>query len=322
MEKIYPYAVSKIKAKEVNMLTNQNFEALASEKGLDRIVSVMIEKGYDFEEITRKEEFEKVLKKEEEKLYSLVRELIENEDVSKIFLSKNNYHNVKLILKSQIQKKDYRENLNYGGTIDVKNLITIMENEKYENLEENMSNSIIYAKNQYEKLKNPFVIDCILDKASFVEMKNLALKTENEFLIKYVEKLIDITNIKTFFRIRKMYKDAKILSIAFIDGGSLSYNNFKNNLNEDAQNLKNKFAGFSDVIEKAVYNYENLDIYCDNYIMEYMKEANLKALTIEPIIAYIYAKETEIKNIRIIFTGKLNNINSEKIKERLREAYV
>ena len=322
MEKIYPYAVSKIKAKEVNMLTNQNFEALASEKGLDRIVSVMIEKGYDFEEITRKEEFEKVLKKEEEKLYSLVRELIENEDISKIFLSKNNYHNVKLILKSQIQKKDYRENLNYGGTIDVKNLITIMENEKYENLEEDMRNSILYAKNQYEKLKNPFVIDCILDKASFVEMKNLALKTENEFLIRYVEKLIDITNIKTFFRIRKMYKDAKILSIAFIDGGSLSFSNFKNNLNEDAQNLKNKFAGFSDVIEKAVYNYENLDIYCDNYIMEYMKEAKLKALTIEPIIAYIYAKETEIKNIRIIFTGKLNNINSEKIKERLREAYV
>ena len=42
----------------------------------------------------------------------------------------------------------------------------------------------------------------------------------------------------------------------------------------------------------------------------------------EPIVAYIYAKQTEIKNIRIILTGKLNNINSKTIKERLRESYV
>ena len=51
-------------------------------------------------------------------------------------------------------------------------------------------------------------------------------------------------------------------------------------------------------------------------------EAKLKSLTIEPIVAYTYAKQTEIKNIRIIFTGKFNNISAEKIKERLRESYV
>ena len=80
--------------------------------------------------------------------------------------------------------------------------------------------------------------------------------------------------------------------------------------------------GFSDTIEQALYNYESLDIFCDNYIMDYMKEAKLKALTIEAIVAYIYAKKTEFKNIRIIFTGKLNGISPERIKERLRESYV
>ncbi len=53
-----------------------------------------------------------------------------------------------------------------------------------------------------------------------------------------------------------------------------------------------------------------------------MKQAKIKALTIEPILAYIYAKKTEFKNLRIIFTGKLNSIVPEKIKERLRESYV
>ena len=72
--------------------------------------------------------------------------------------------------------------------------------------------------------------------------------------------------------------------------------------------------GFSDTIEQALYNYEKLDKFCDNYIMSYMKEAKLKALTIEPVVAYIYAKQTEFKNIRIIFTGKLNK---RKVKGKL-----
>lgn len=322
MEQIYPYAVSKIKAKEINMLTNKNFEQLVSEKNLDRIVSIIAEKGYNFESITRIENFEVVLKNEQQMLYKLIRELIDDENFIKIFLLKNDYNNIKLILKSKIQNKEYIENLNQGGLIIQENLIKIMESENYDLLNKKMKEAIIEAKLQYEITKNPYVIDCILDKANFEEMKQISLIINNEFIIKYVENLIDITNIKTFFRIKKMYKNDNVLKIAYISGGTISLNELKKNFHEDIENLQGKFGKYNELIEKAINSYENLDIYCDNYIMEYMKESKLKALTIEPIIAYIYAKEMEIKNLRIIFTGKINNINPEKIKERLREAYV
>ncbi|MBO5348393.1 MAG: V-type ATPase subunit [Clostridia bacterium] len=322
MEQIYPYAVSKIKAKEINMLTNQNFNQLVEEKSLERIVSIITGKGYNFENITRIENFEFVLENEQQMLYKLIKELIEDEKFIKIFLSKNDYNNIKLILKSKIQNKKYIENLNQGGFIIQENLIKIMESENYDLLDKKMKEAIIEAKLQYEITKNPYVIDCILDKASFEEMKQISLIINNEFIIKYVQNLIDITNIKTFFRIKKIYKNDKVLEIAYIPGGSISLNELKKNLTEDIQNLQGKFGKYNELIEKAINSYDNLDVYCDNYIMEYMKESKLKALTIEPIIAYIYAKETEIRNIRVIFTGKLNNINTEKIKERLREAYV
>ena len=45
------------------------------------------------------------------------------------------------------------------------------------------------------------------------------------------------------------------------------------------------------------------------------------ALGPEPVIAYLMAKETEIKNLRIIFTGKINRLPENTIRERLREAY-
>ena len=56
--------------------------------------------------------------------------------------------------------------------------------------------------------------------------------------------------------------------------------------------------------------------------MSYIKEAKYKSLTMEPMAAYIYARETEVKTVRIIMSGKINGIDADVIKERLRDAYV
>lgn len=322
MEKIYPYAVAKIRVKEGRLLTKTNFENLASEKSIDRIVSLLRERGYDFDLVTRYEDYGIVLKNNQEELYKLVKEIIDEKDIVEIFLSENDYYNIKIILKSQIEDKDYNENLVDTGSISKQDIERIMENEEYDRLDVTIKNAINEAKDMYQKTKMPFVIDAILDKACFYKMECLAKELDNEFILNYITKLIDITNIQAFFRIRKNYKQPEIFEISYIKGGKISLNTFMENFNEDEQNLKYKFVGFSDIIEQAIYNYKDLDIFCDNYIMNYMKEAKLKSLTMEPIIAYIYAKKTELKNIRIIFTGKLNGISPEKIKERLRESYV
>ena len=61
---------------------------------------------------------------------------------------------------------------------------------------------------------------------------------------------------------------------------------------------------------------------CDNFIMRFIREAKYRSLTMEPMAAYIYARETEVKTVRIIMSGKLNDIDADIIKERLRDAYV
>ena len=61
---------------------------------------------------------------------------------------------------------------------------------------------------------------------------------------------------------------------------------------------------------------------CDDYLMDFVKDAKYKTLTPESVVAYILAKETEAKCVRIIMTCKLHDIDEETIKERVREAYV
>lgn len=322
-EQIYPYAVSKIRVKELNLLTKHELENLAEEVNLDRIKSVLIDKGYNFELIEKMEYFEIVLKNETIKLYNLVKELIPEQDFANIFLCKNDYNNVKLILKAKIVGKEYENSLIDAGIMELSKLKEGIENEDYSLFSKYMQEGIKRIKNIPEYENNPYVIDCILDAKSFEEMKEMAETTKCDFIIKYVKKLINLINIKTFFRIAKTFgRDKKLFDIAYIEGGDISKEVFLESLSQDIQNSRLKYEGIKEIYDQALYNSENFDKFCDNYIMDYMKESKLKALTIEPIVAYIYAKETEIKNIRIILTGKLNNINSKMIKERLRESYV
>ena len=95
MEKIYPYAVSKIKVKENKLLTKVALEQLANERNIEKIVSVLREKDYNFDIIERNEDFENVLKYEEEQLYKLIKDIIDENDFIEIFLSQNDYYNIK-----------------------------------------------------------------------------------------------------------------------------------------------------------------------------------------------------------------------------------
>lgn len=322
-EQIYPYEVSKIRNKELNLLTKHELENMASEGNIEKIKSILIDKGYNFEIIDRIEEFEKVLKNETEKLYKLIKELIPDTDFANIFLCKNDYHNAKLILKSKIVGKDYTNKLLDTGTISIYELEKGINSENYNAFTVYMSDGLKMINKVEDINKNSYIIDCILDAKSFEEMKQIAINTKCEFIVKYIEKLINLTNIKTFFRVaRKFNRDKKIFDVAYIEGGNISKSIFIESLSQDIQNSKLRYEGYQEIYDEAFYNPETFDKFCDNYIMKYMKESKLKALTIEPIVSYIYAKETEIKNIRIILTGKLNNINSKIIKERLRESYV
>ncbi|MCD6420186.1 MAG: V-type ATPase subunit, partial [Synergistetes bacterium] len=65
------------------------------------------------------------------------------------------------------------------------------------------------------------------------------------------------------------------------------------------------------VIEKQV----------DNYLVSFVDRCKYIMFGIEPVVAFWIAKEIEIKNLRVIITGKRAGIPDELLKERLRDVY-
>ena len=101
-------------------------------------------------------------------------------------------------------------------------------------------------------------------------------------------------------------------------------------LNDSAENIASKlsYTRYGAILKEGIESYAKtgsvslFEKLSDNFIMSLLKGAKIMTSGVEPIIAYIYAKENEIKLIRIIMVGKLNNISAEVIRERLRDSYV
>ena len=59
-----------------------------------------------------------------------------------------------------------------------------------------------------------------------------------------------------------------------------------------------------------------------NFIINFTKVGKLITFGIEPLVGFMVAKENDIKNIRIILSGKLNKLLPSTIKESVRDTYV
>ena len=164
----------------------------------------------------------------------------------------------------------------------------------------------------------------------FRHMLDIAKEIQNRFVENYVRSQIDLTNVKSLIRVKKQNKDRKFLKEVLIEGGNTDKDNLISLLMDNVESIAGKlsYADYIEPLRLGVEDYiktgslNSLEKLTDDYIVKIMKDAKYVSFGPEPVIAYIFAKENEIKLIRIIMVGKINGIDGEVIRERLRENYV
>ncbi|KEH99620.1 V-type ATP synthase subunit C [Clostridium botulinum] len=328
----YVQAVPRIRAVENKLLDKAKIQRLLDSTSASEAFKVLKETSYGLimGEIKRPEDYEIVLNKELKKLYFFMYEISPQKDLIDIMCIKYDYHNIKVLLKSKILQKDFKEILMPIGTINVNNLTNWILNEEYKELPELMKESIKKSMYEFKEDNDPQKIDTIIDKYLYMDMLMRAKRLDNCYILKFLKINIDLANIRTLVRVKKQNKSRKFLENVLIDGGSIQLEELLDiyNLNIESISSKIQYTDYVDVIRVGIEEYiktENLKVFerlCDNFIMNFIKDAKYISFGPEPLISYILAKENEIKIIRIIMVGKLNNIDPQVIKERLREIYV
>jgi V/A-type H+-transporting ATPase subunit C len=329
----YAYATARIRAREPKLLSRSRLERLFEIKDYSDAVRIMVESGYSNEQAdSRKsgaENLDDILSAELAKTYDLICEMIPDPQVLNLFRKRYDYLNAKLILKAEALKLEVRETLSELGTIEPGKLLKSISGRKLSDLPEIFSEAITESLEVFNASGDPQMIDFIMDKASLRDMAEDAIASEDPFLIKLVDMLIDTANLRILIRSKLLNKPDDFIKKAWISGGSFSNKLFEEMENKGLNNLFDVLKSLGQErlaadLSEAIGQFDGIseiEKILDDYITHLLKQGKFVTMGIEPVIGYLFFKETEIKNARLIITGVMNKIPRETIKERLRLGY-
>ena len=283
----YAYAVGKIRVLERNLLPKPYLNKIA-ENSLEAITS----------ELKIKEDFFSFLGNELKTTYDLIEKLLKNSSLSIILRLKYETYNLKLLLKKEIDSS-VSTAFSDLGAIPPSLLKDAIQNKAFLQIPFYFRETVKKGLALFQANRAGDV-EQFLEKETWEIILKTAQETKNLFLEDFLKMQIDFLNIKNFPDI-------------FIPGGRLKKEIFK----QDITNIEKRVVFFY-----PKFDFANPEKSMDNLLTNYLKKAKTYSFGVEPLIAYLFAKEEELKNIKLILLGKLNNIDSSILKENLRETYV
>lgn len=319
--------IPRLRVFETRLLDKAKLDRMIDSSSAEDVIKILKETEYSniMTNVKKAEDYENMLSLELERVYKELYDMCANKKIVDIMSIKYEYHNIKVLLKGKFLNKDFSDILIPIGRMDIVKFKNIIIENDYSDLTKIMRLGIEETITRFNLTKDSQLIDMILDMYMFEELREIAQELNDKFITKYIKAQIDLTNIRTLLRVKNQNKERDFLQRALIKGGIIDIDTLISLFNDAASNIPVKLS-HTDYYEilKNITTYEGgvLEKSMDNYIMKLMKDAKMIPFGMEPIIAYIYAKETEIKVIRIIMVGKLNNINAEIIRGRLRDVYV
>ena len=328
----FTQVIPRIRVLENRLLDKTKIDRMADAASPEEVLKILQETEYNnvLNNSNNPRAYDGVLSNELQRVFNLMYEVSPYREIVDLMSIKYDFHNIKVLIKSKLSEKDMRDILVNIGTVKLDKLSDAVMNDSYRDMPKFMAKAIEEVLLDFSKEKDPQRIDLIIDRYQFQAIRDISELLDNPFIERYIDFSIDLSNIRTLLRVKKLKKGREFLRETLLTGGKLDKDKLLILLNEAPENIYNKLAhtDYALVLKSGIEHYiktesaSKIEKLSDNYLMKLIRDAKYVTFGPEPILAYIYAKESEIKNLRIIMVGKINNIPSEVIRERLREVYV
>lgn len=319
----YIYAVARIRALEMSLFSQAVIEQLIAQKTYADCLQFLGEKSWGDTE-AGVQDAETILNRELEKTWTLVKEMVSDQTVFDVLLIQDSFHNLKAAIKTvvdgEVQANVFYDNASVSGEA----LVEIIKNKDFRSLPESMRECALEAYECLVHTGDGQMCDVIIDRAAMRAMLAAAEKNGDALLKEYAETVVAVANIKIAVRSVKTEKGLDFMRRAMEECQTLNVERL----------MRAALSGMPDVIkylEETPYSggaaalsdsSSAFERWCDNRIIEAIRPQKYNSFTIGPLVAYVLARQNEIKTVRIILTGKLNHLPDDAIRERVREMYV
>ncbi|MCX5702320.1 MAG: V-type ATPase subunit [Candidatus Omnitrophica bacterium] len=175
-----------------------------------------------------------------------------------------------------------------------------------------------------------------LDLTDLGRLQRIAKDYKSQFLVDYLNFVIDMHNIKTFLRLYVIKEPEDRLQTFIRHEGFIPKKYFIHFYAQDIAffltrleyvHAHSKILDYSlflrEGIEKTVKEgqFITLEKQINDFLVKALKPAKYFTFGPEPLLAYYFAKVNEINLIRMIILAKLNNVSGDLVKERLNTVY-
>lgn len=318
----YTYAVARIRALEASLLTDSVIDQLVGCQSEKQCLELLSEKGWGDHDTGL--DASEMLKREEEKTWEVIRDVAPDLSVFDVLSYSKLYHNLKAAIK-EVCTEVRHENIFYDDcAISGEEMLDIVRNKDFTRLP---GNSASAAQEAYEALlhtRDGQLCDVIVDRAALEAIYEAGKNAKDEIIRNYAESTVAIADIKIAVRCQKTGKSLDFMKRAMAECESVSVEQLSKAALSGPEAIRDYLAGTTyaegaQALEESPSAFER---WCDNRMMDTIRPQKYNSFSVGPLVAYLLARENEIKTVRIILTGKQNDFPEEAIRERVREMYV
>lgn len=319
---------SRVRALEASLLTRERMTRMLEAHSNDDAAKVLLECGYPEMTPLEQSTIQETLEQEHLRIFSDLTAAVPEPALINLFKIKYDYHNAKVLLKSEAMGVDPDSLLSDLGRIPPREFLEKVNASDLRGIPSILQSAIATARETLGTTRDPQLADFVLDKAYYEDMAQMAKSSGSAFLEGYVRISVDAANLRTAVRTLRMGKSAEFLRDILFSGGNMDVMRILTGASAGGS-LADLFSlsplkraaeeGVSVLQGGRLTQFEKL---CDDAITDYLKDAKYVAFGEAPVVAYLAAKESEFTAIRIILTGRLGGLAPEIIQERLRDSYV
>lgn len=318
----YTYAVARIRALEASLFSSSTIEQLLACKDEAACLRFLQEKGWGGTDTPQSADA--ILTKEREKIWENIRGMGVDMDVFAVLSYPNVFHNLKAAVKAVYTGKENLPVFYKDGLIEKNEMLRALKDRDYGALPKMMREAAEEAMETLMHSGDGQLCDVIVDRACMDAMLAAGQSAKDSVIRDYAESTIAVTNIKIAVRAAKTGKSIEFMKRAMAPCREINIEKLMTAAlgGMDAVIEYLEHHGYGEAALSLRDSLSAFERWCDNRIIQAMKPQKMNAFSVGPLVAYVIARENEIKTVRIILTCKQNGLPEEAIRERIREMYV
>lgn len=318
----YAYAVARIRALEVSLFSSSTIEQLIACKDDEAAIRFLQERGWGGADVPA--DADAILIREREKIWETIGEMHVDMDVFDVLSYASWFHNLKAAVKEVCTGRS-GANIFYEGTpIPKQELLRIIKEKDYQALPENMQAAAEEAVDTLLHSGDGQLCDVIIDRATMEAIKEAGRLAEDDIIRDYAESTVAVADIKIAVRASRTAKTLEFMKRAMAPCDTLNIDSLAHAALAGMDSIIEYLngSGYAEGAQALKESPSAFERWCDNRIIQTIKPQKSNPFSVGPLVAYVIARENEIKTVRIILTCKQNGLSDDSIRERVREMYV